>query len=458
MKKRIIATLIVFAALLIAFNIYSTRINFTDFTQYLNVAKEFAGIATSKVRSINGYAYGLILGQALKFSPTLLTAKLFNASWLFLDGILLYLITRRWSSLLLWMFSPIVWYMASWISPLMPVSFLLLFAHYNIKLFEKTNKKKYITLSALSMGLASTLWWAAVYISLFFVLSYLINKKLILTILFGIFYSLTFSLRFILDQYLFKMFFFSSFRKLGSHVITSIGQVGTGLPLVSHLFQFSLLDKVIALVIISPILYKFYRVNPFENAKDYLFLFLTFALFILVGQLRYFIVLSPIIILLMTPILSKKEIKLHILISLILIIFITKPYFGETQDSLITLDLKQLEKDYPNESFIVGSDKSPTEQSALLSSLYWGDKIKEFVEYEEYALALKNESVFRSYSLASESKINDLRKIDLTLRYLRTDDRDYKDVKLLIIVGDQEPPKGFKLAKKYEILKVFQKV
>lgn len=453
MKKRIIATLIIFALFLVMFNIYATRIDFKDFTQYLNVAKEFAGIATSKVRSTPGYAYGFILGQILKLSPALLTAKLFNALWLFLDGVLLYLITKRWSSLLLWMFSPIVWYMASWISPLMPVSFLLLFAFYNIKLYEKENKKTNLMLSALSLGLASTLWWAAVYISVLFVLSYLSNKKLSLIIFFAMLYSLTFSLRLLLDHYLFSMFFFSSFRALGSNLLYHAGEEASKKTLTFVLKQFALL-----LVIISPILYKFYRVNPFEHARDYLFLFLTSILFLVVTQLRYFIVLAPIIIMLITPILSKKEIKLHILLSLILIIFITKPYFGETQDSLISLDLKQLEKDYPNELFIVGSDKSPAEQSALLSSLYWGNNIKEFVEYEEYRLALKNESTFRSYEFASDSKINDLRKISIKLSYLRTDDRNYNDVKLLVIVGDQEPPKGFKLAKEYEILRVFQKL
>ena len=103
MKKRIIATLLVFALALVVFNAYTTKVDFTDTTQFLNVAKEFAGSATSKVRNTPGWGYGLLLGQALKFSPSLFTAKLFNALWLLLDGLLLYLITiyQQISNLLL---------------------------------------------------------------------------------------------------------------------------------------------------------------------------------------------------------------------------------------------------------------------------------------------------------------------------------------------------------------------
>lgn len=453
MNKKVLFAVLVFAIALLVFNIYTTKVMFTDVAQYLNVAKEFANIAVSKVRNTPGYAYGFILGKVLEFSPNLLTAKLFNASWLILDGILLYLITRKPASLLFWIFSPLVWYMGSWISPLIPVSFLFLFAYYNIKKFEKTNKKRYLALSGLALGLSATLWWAAVYLSVFFALSFLSMRKLIITIFFSICFALTFSLRILLDYSLFKMPFYSILKGLGSNIAYGIGTAGAEKTLTSTIGQLALL-----LIIISPVLYRFYRVNPIEYSKEYLFLFLTSALFIANLQLRYFIVIAPIIFLIFSEFATSRDIKLHILVSLVIIFFLTGSYFGPTEDFTIKQDLEKLTADFPNERFIVGTENVSEGYADLLSTLYWGDKVKEFIEYTEYKLSLKNESVFRSYSLSSEPKINDLRKIDLTLRYLRTDDRNYKDVKLLVIVGKQEPPKGFRLAKEYEILRVFQKL
>ncbi len=453
MNKKVLFTILVFALALLVFNIYTTKIMFTDVAQYLNVAKEFANIAVSKVRNTPGYAYGFILGKVLEFSPNPLTAKLFNALWLVLDGILLYLITKRASSLLFWIFSPIVWYMGSWISPLMPVSFLFLFAYYNIKRFEKTNKKRYLALSGLSLGLSAVLWWAAVYISAFFVLSFLSMRKLIVTIFFSICFALAFSLRILFDYTLFNMPFYSSLKGLGSNVAYGIGIAGSDKALTTILGQLALL-----LIIISPVLYRFYRVNPIEYSKEYLFLFLTSVLFIANLQLRYFIVIAPIIFFIFSEFTTARDLKLHILISLFIIFFITRSYFGITEDYLITQDLEKLTADFPNERFIVGTEKVSEGYADFLSTLYWGDKVKEFIEYTEYKLSLKNESIFRSYSLSSEPKINDLRKIDLTLNYLRTDERSYEDVKLLVIVGNQEQPEGFKLAKEYEILRVFQKI
>ncbi|MDP4012378.1 MAG: hypothetical protein Q8R00_02125, partial [Candidatus Nanoarchaeia archaeon] len=383
MKKKILVTFLVFAIALIAFNIFTTKINFTDVTQYLNVGKEFAEIATSKVRNTPGLTYGMLVGQALKIIPHILTAKLFNVLWLFLDGVLLYYITKRWRTLLLWMFSPIVWYMGSWISPLLPISFLFLITYYNIKQFEKTNKYRYLILSGLCLGLASTLWWAAVYISIFFVVSYLLLKKLITTAIFGISWALTFSIRILLDQYLYNMPFYSSLRGLGSNVLYGLGHAGIETGITAKLLQILLL-----LVIISPFLFRLYKVNPITNFKDLFFLLLISILFIANLQIRYFLVIAPILIMLLAPVLSKKEFKFHILISLVIIAFLVTPYFGATQDYLISQDLKKLETDFPGETFIAGSENTAAGYASLFSSLYWGDSIKEFVEYEEYVLGI----------------------------------------------------------------------
>ena len=66
MNKTILGYAIVFLVALSVFSLLSTKVLFTDAPQYTNTAKEFAGLAISKVRNFSAWLYPLLLGQFLK--------------------------------------------------------------------------------------------------------------------------------------------------------------------------------------------------------------------------------------------------------------------------------------------------------------------------------------------------------------------------------------------------------
>ena len=446
MKKPVVLILIAFFVGLVLFNVFSTKVMFTDTAQYLGVAKEFAGISITKVRNTPGWLYGWVLGEILKVNESLLAVKLFNAMWLFFDAILLYFITRDKKALLLFVFSPIVWFMASWINPILMISFLLLSAYYLFKKYEENKKLSYFILSGLLLGLIPALWFAGVYLSIFFLFAFFYNKQLKYLIYYSIPFFATFSLRLILDYYYFSFPLYSLVRGFGSNMAYFLNitpESGAGFPYLEFLLIF---------LIISPFIYKIYKLNFKEYKSELIFLGLSVLVFIMNFQLRYFIILAPIFVLLIYKEISKKELFTHIAISLILIVLLTSPYFGETDDYLIMKDLKSIENDFPDEKFIAGGENLSEEEAFTLGTLYFGKNIKEFIWYSDYKF--KDEDTQREYSFGSKSRIDNIRDIKINLIYERTEGN--KDSDYLIMIGDGKV-ENFGLVKEYKILKVFKK-
>src|SRR3989344_8145392 len=129
MRKDIAIVIIAFSVALLFFSLIETKVLFSDVPQYVNTAKEFAGIATSKVRVFSSLVYPWFLGQFLKIMPSMATLKILNLLWLVLDALLIYWYTKRKESLLIFAFAPVVWVVAAWINPILPVSFFTLAAY-----------------------------------------------------------------------------------------------------------------------------------------------------------------------------------------------------------------------------------------------------------------------------------------------------------------------------------------
>lgn len=454
MKRPILVYSLIFLAALLIFSVASTKILFTDAPQNINTAKEFAGLATSKVRNFLSYVYPFFIGQFLKAAPSLATVKLINIIWLVFDALLLYYMTKKKESFFIFALSPLTWYMAPWVNPILPVSFFMLLSYHFLKHYMSTKNKLSFIASGLSLGIVSALWWPSNYLAVFFIFAFFYNRKILETALYLIPFAATASIRFLIDFYYFNFPFFTSVRGFGSNILFFLdkAEIIPGPEPSRFLLIISLL------LIISPLIFKLYKLNFRKYRHEVIFLALSTILFFMNLDLRYFITISPMFILLLTPNLTKTEIKLHYIISIFLIIIFTASYFGATDDSLIAKDLKQIEKDSDSEIFIVGTEGVSEEQAMDLSTLYWGSKIKKFVTYTDYKLSLDDENVYREYSLETSNKINELRKMKISITYLRSDDNDYSDIKDLIIIGDALPPEGFELVKAYNILRLYQKV
>lgn len=459
--KNILIPLGLFTLFLLLLNIFSIKIIFVDTPQYIGVAKEFAGIGFSKVRATSSWVYGFLLGQSLKIAPLLLTLKIINMSFLVLDAILIYLITKRKETFLLWIFSPLVWYMAPFINSTLPVSFLFLLAYYALKRYEEKNKSIYFIISALSLGLACSLWAASIYLTIFFLIAFFYDKKLLQLILYLIPLLVGFSVRLIIDYHYFGFPLLSLITGIGSNFIYLLGQqIHLKAAYIPPKTPFYIL-YLISLFIISPLLFKLYKLNIKQNKKELIFLILSLLVLLYPSefQFRFLLTIAPLIIILLGNLISKKELIAHIILSLIIIGIIIYPYLTDKKDKLTEEDLNKLAQDYPNQSFIAGTSNYYVD-SFVFSSLYWGKGIKEFISFDEYDMSKKNESIFSKYELEVKPKINILKKMKLMLLYERTDDKDYTDIDYLIAYKDNKmplPPKEFKLIEEYNVLNLYKK-
>ncbi|MCX6711429.1 MAG: hypothetical protein NT139_00110, partial [Candidatus Woesearchaeota archaeon] len=412
---------------------------------------------------------------------------------LILNAILIYLITKRKESFLLWAFSPIVWYMAPFVSPILPVSFLFLLAYHTLKKYEENNKIINFVISSLSLGIACSLWSAAIYLTIFFLIAFFYDKKLLQFVLYLIPLIIGFSIRLLIDYTYLGFPFFSLITGLGSNLIHIFSkssltyeyyfQIPSFLS-VSYLILL-FLSLLIISVLISYKIYKLIKLHKMkefwrENKKELLFLIPTSILFLYPPnfQFRYLLIITPFIIIFLSKSINKKELIIHIIISLIVIGVLTFPYFTNQQDKLTEQDLNQIAKEYPNQSFIAGN--SNYQYAFIFSTLYWNKGIKEFISFDDYNLSQQNESIFSRYELETKPKMNILKKIKLTFLYERTDNRTYNDIKYLIIPKTEEsidievievnnlkilhpkikippPPKEFKLIKEYNILDLYKK-
>ncbi len=118
---------------------------------------------------------------------------------------------------------------------------------------------------------------------------------------------------------------------------------------------------------------------------------------------------------------------------------------GNIQD-----DIQQIADQYPNENFIVGSE-SNVALSEVLDSLYYGDQINYMISYEEYTV----EDCYQSYTLSSESTINNLREATITFELCKIEKEELEYN--YQITNEPTPLEGFELIQEYSTLYLYKK-
>ncbi len=441
-----------FSLAVVILDILLKKVLFTDVGDYLAVAKYFSNNIVSHIRSTHSWVYGLFLAQFLKIYPSLFFARLVNSSFLVFTALLLYNITKDKKSLFLWVLSPIVWYMIPQISPILPSAFLLLLSYKFIKEYESKEKLKYLVYSSLPLGLSSILWDSMIPISIIFIIVFFFNRTLKESLFFALFYLIAFSIRLIVDYSLFNFPFFSLFRFFGGSLLVYLRQ-GNYTYITNPIINY-----VLYLVIISPFLFRIYKLNLKEYKKELIFLLLTTLMFFSSSnQLRYVLILAPIAVLLLTKVITKKELIINSTISIILIIFLLSPSFADNSEKLIQQDLNQIAKDFPHETFFAGNENQ-SDAYLEYSLIYWGKDINELISWQDLQLVLNNKTNFQEYKYQSNSKINETRNVWFEFGVSRVDTRTYEDVNYLISSKNTTSLKNFKLMKSYKVLNVFKKI
>jgi hypothetical protein len=371
--------------------------------------------------------------------------KIVNVIWLLLIGIVLFYWLKNKKAFWIFAFSPLVWFVSIQITPILPASFFLLLAY----IFMKKEKLKYRLLySGFFLGLSYTFYDPMIFISLFFMLIYFWEKTLGNFVKYLIAFGIGVLPRLILDYIIFNNPFYSIIRFWGNNVLVLLGVYKNS----GILGIFSDPSILVILLAISPLLFKIYKVKLKENKKELLFLGLTFLfLFIRTPALKYFFLISPLIILVLSECFNKRDIKWHCILSIPVILLLTYGFFGANEDFKIQQDVHSILNDYKVD-YIIG----PPLAANSLATFFWQNNPR-IVWLEDYLASVKNETEFRSYKInLSSYKMRLNSNLEFSVAFRRFEDKQYNNY-ILILKKSDPVTEEFKLDKCYQILCVYKK-
>ena len=449
-----------------------------DTYDYSNVAKFFSGDFNAKIRTSHSYLYGLLHAPIVDLTDSYLVFKFSSLIFLSLIVYSVYVISgKNKKSLWLMVFSPIVWYMAPWISPISLASLLFLWGYYFIKKYDFTSNINYLFYCGALLGLSWAFWDGALFFIHLLGLSFLYNKKLSHFIGFMIFVLIGVLPRLILDQYLFGFAFYGIIR----HIMAS-----TAILLYGGIYGETLVSRSMSLVILFFIPWFSYillKKEVFrESKKDIIFVILALIILFMNSQIRLLLLILPIVTLLLSRNIDQKGFNKQLTIFMIINLIVIVPYVLQMNNSIssiqgqdigslivferninqsfsksvISEDLKNIGEEYPDETFIVGNKN---DNYASLANIYWGDRIKEFVSIEDYNLFLSADPIISEKKLCTHNRINERRDFcaSIILRSSFSDKTNYSDITYAITDEDKIDLQRFSLVKKYNTLYLFRK-
>ena len=471
------AGLIVLIIILISITFLTKYNGSTDVGDYADTAKFFADKYSADLRSSHSLLYGLVHSPFVSFFNNFIIFKVTSIICLLLIMYSVYILSRK-NKKALWLavLSPIIWYMGPWINPIQLCSLLFLWAYYFIKKYRENEKIKYLLLSGILLGLSWAFWDAILFFALIFLFSFFYDKKLLHLIYFLMALFIGLLPKLIMDQLAFG-FAFSGIIRYFFGIIASTFFKGIyldrpGLEILPKLITFLFLP-IFSWKLLSKIYWR-------NNRSLFIFTLLSLLLLLENSQIRYCLLLAPIFILELSPLISKKQFKIGLILSSLLIIFLSFPYiiqinystnaqefgslvknmgninFYEDNSRILEEDINSIAEDFPNQTFIVGNLQDDYQR---LADVYWGDKIKEFVSIEDYNLAMKNQTIIFQKTMALRPIINERRQIFISGGIGRNekDRTNFASIDYAIGLGKPVVLENFVFIKKYNNLYLSRK-
>ncbi len=443
MNKKDWLLLGIFTILLLILVYTSKQIIFHDSIEYFNLIKDFAGFQIIKAHSTHSMLYTYILAFFVEFIPSIKTIQILNVLWLIPIAILIRKYTNK-KAYLLFLFSPMVWIAAPELTPVMPAAFLTTLSYFQIKKWQNNNKNKHLWITAISLGLSMAIYTPMFFVTLMFLIAFMrkltIKKLIPFSILVGLFYLP----RIILDYKLTGLPFYSEIRFFGANLKNALGLGATGdAGMIAGLLIF---ETVYFIFLISPLLFMLYKTN-FKKYKNELFFIITVTAFFLVtgSYIKYILIPSAIIFYLLSKVLTKKMVYLHIIISIILTLIFIVPFYSPVEASYPS-DLEQIQNDYN----IDGAILHPTVAVYLWEGSY-------FLPEEYYAFTEDSE-YFSTLSLQASPTYYYDKILEIQGNLLIAQDDRVKHANLWISHKDDPVPEEFILEKCYEELCISKRI
>ncbi len=477
-KKIILAVLIFLAIITLATAFYGS----TDISDYIDPAKFFSGSYAANIRSSHSFLFSWIISPFFALTKNFLAFKIINLIFIILIVYSVYFISRKdirafWLMLL----SPIVWYLAPWVNPIIVSAFFLLWAWYHIDKYDKELSKLSLLYAGIFVGIALAFWDTILFFGAFLALPFLFNKKLSHSLLFIIAVLAGLLPRLILDYFLFNFPFFTMIKNLFGIIAIALFLENSPMPLAWRVVPILLIFLIIPLYFwkcAKPIVIK-------KEMKTLIFLLLSLLLILSNPQPRYLMALIPIMIVISSNYINRIQWRKQMLLSIIVSVIVIAPYIIQVgyhlgndihgidvvavvagiknlsvstihPSDLISQDLEEIEKEFPEESFIVGNTDDSYNS---LARFYWGTGIKEFISIQDYNLWLDNETDLFKKRFAFLSNIEDRRYIWIEAGISKNpvDTTNYESLKYALSMDEKLDLNRFKLIKKYDLLYLWEK-
>jgi len=442
-KSNLLATifLLFFLIALLGIAFFAKQIGIHDTGEYIVQAKNLAGIGNVEPYTFHSIIYPLFLSAFLRIFPALLTIKIINILWLCLIGLTLFIYTKNTKALLLWIVSPLVWFISIETTPMLPLSFFFLLAYIFMKEFEEKKKFSLLLCSGFFLGITLALWTGALFLVFSFMFFFLWNKSFKQASIYGIFFLLGLSLQFVVDFIFLDFPFYTLLRYFGGnlyYLVFGIEQQPTLLLLLRMLF------------FIAPLCLLILKIDFKKYGREMLLIASAMLFFYLRGRnpdgFKLAITFAPMLLLVVSKVLTKRLFIINTLLAILLTgFFILPPYFTNTADQDVIQDFKDINKDFGFEKVIAGKD-----QELLFGSLSWSAK-PIFIWWDSYeALQQKEEKEYRYILPKKEHRI-----MELSVAFNIETKEEYSKLPL-ILRKNQEVPPEFTLVKEYKELKVYQ--
>lgn len=446
-NKIIIVVAIIMFILLSFFTLTNDYYGSTDVKSFTSVAKYFSGDYPAKLRGSHSYLWGWA-NQNEVGNYGFIAFKISNLSILIFLILSIYHISgKRKETLLLFAFSPIVWFMGSWINSIQVASLCFLWCYYFMREYEK-NESNYrcLVLSGISFGLAVALWHGVLLFGFFFMLIYFWDKQLIDSINFLLWSLIGLMPLLILDSIIFGFPFHSIIKNISGTILNSLGQ-----GLYQNIGFFNIWNGIFFLAFLPLFFWRIYR-PTFLEENIRITIFITtcmLIIFFMNPQIRYAFFLMPLI--LVNIDLKGRTAKYLIYSSVLIIGMVFIPYMMyENPQDKIEQDLNLLVADYPNQVFVVGNHPDDYD---ILANAYWGDQVKEFVSIQDY-----RGGVDYQVNFISTPEFQGRREIYLNagMRKPSNDLTDYNSIKYGISFEDNLNISGFEYIRSYGDLRLFE--
>ena len=241
---------------------------------------------------------------------------------------------------------------------------------------------------------------------------------------------------------------YSLIRYVGANFIVVIGK-NSSTKSINFLSNPEILLTI--MILISPFLFRIHRADFQKYKKPLIFLgIVSLILLLRVQIIIYFLILTPVTLIILGKYLTEKEIKWHCYISIIIIIFMTWNFFVVSEEHLIHDDLEKITQEFDAEYILSG----PHEAVGL--SVVWWENSPKFVWWQDYKASIDNQTTIKSYNIGIDPKINLRSHVEIVADFKRGNNKTYENY-ILVTKLDFEELKDFNLNKCYDVLCVYEK-